>query len=109
MHPMDVYPLMINCNGFHVGGASWSRHREEFPGSTMTGFLRSQFQRFLRKEEFLNRFFYSEFDAAVLEERKARRRQSGLKDPKEEPIDDMTLDLENRQYSFYLCPRGGEA
>lgn len=49
----------------------------------------------LRKEEFLNRFFYSEFDLVVLEEQKARCEQSrrghrelstsGLRDPKEEP------------------------
>ena len=64
---MDVYPLMINCNGFYVGGASWFRHREKFLGSSMTGFLRSRFRHFLRREEFLNRFFYSEFDSAILE------------------------------------------
>ena len=69
---MDVYPLMIDCDGFHDGGASWSRHRETFPGSSMTGVLRSRFRRMLRKEEFLNRFFYLEFDPAILEERKAR-------------------------------------
>ena len=28
--PMDVYPLMIDCNGFHIGGASWFCHREKF-------------------------------------------------------------------------------
>jgi hypothetical protein len=39
--PMDVYPLMIDCDGFHVRGASWSCHHEKFPGSSMTGFLRS--------------------------------------------------------------------
>ena len=73
---MDIYPLMINCNGFHVGGASWSRHRERFLGSSMTGFLRSRFQCFLRKEEFFCRFFYSEFDASILEDQKTRREQS---------------------------------
>jgi hypothetical protein len=41
VQPMDVYPLMIDYDGFHVGGASWSRHHEKFPGSSMTGFLRS--------------------------------------------------------------------
>jgi hypothetical protein len=56
--PMDVYPLMIDCDGFHVGGASWSRHHKKFLGSSMTGFLRSRFHRFLRKEEFLNRFLF---------------------------------------------------
>lgn len=60
----------------------------------------------LRKEEVLNRFFYLDFDPAVLEERKACREQSrqdrrkpslsSLRDPKEEPIEEMTLDLENR-------------
>ena len=69
---MDIYLLMIDCNGFHVGGASWSRHREKFLGSSMTGFLRSRFRCFLRKE-FLNKFFYSEFDPTVLEEQKAHR------------------------------------
>ena len=69
--PIDVYPLMINCNSFY-GGTSWSRHHEKFLGSSMTGFLRSRFHRMLRKEEFLNRFFYSEFDLAILEERKAQ-------------------------------------
>jgi hypothetical protein len=38
--PMDVYPLMIDCDGFHVGGSCWSRHHENFSGSSMTGFLR---------------------------------------------------------------------
>jgi hypothetical protein len=71
----------------------------------------------LRKEEFLNRFFYSKFDPTVLEERKARRERikrdhgdpstSSLKDPKEEPAKEMTLDLENRRYNFYLRPIGG--
>ena len=70
--PMDICPLMINCNGFHVGGA-WSRHHDKFPGSSMTGFLRSRFQRFLRKEGILNRFFYVEFDPVVLEEQKVHR------------------------------------
>jgi hypothetical protein len=74
--PMDVYPLMINCNGFYVGGASWFRHHEKFLSSSMTGFLRSRFRCFLRKEESLSRFFYSEFDSAVLRERRARREQS---------------------------------
>ena len=37
--PLDTYPLMINYNGFYVGGASWFRHREKFPRSSMTGFL----------------------------------------------------------------------
>jgi hypothetical protein len=32
---------------------------------------------------------------------------SGLKNPKEEPIEEMTLDLENRRYSFYLRARHG--
>jgi hypothetical protein len=68
---MEVYPLMINCNGFYVGGASWSHHHEKFLGSSMTGFLKSRFRRLLRKEEFLNRFFYLEFDLAILEGRKA--------------------------------------
>lgn len=97
---MDIYPLMINCNGFYVGGSSWSRHREKFPGSSMIGFLRLCFRCMLRKEEFLNSFFYSKFDPVVLEERK---------DPKEEPTEEMTLDLENRRYKFYLRPAGGEA
>jgi hypothetical protein len=39
--PMDVYPLMIDCNSFYVGGASWFRHHEKFPGSSMTGCLLS--------------------------------------------------------------------
>ena len=115
---MDVYPLMINCNGFYVGGASWFHHREKFSGSSMTGFLRSRFRHFLRREEFLNRFFYSEFDSAVLGGRRARREQSKqergepstsrLRDPKEEPVEEMTLDLENRRYNFYLRPFAGE-
>jgi len=41
--PMDIYPLMIDCNGFHVGGTSWSHHRDKFLASIMTGFLRSCF------------------------------------------------------------------
>ena len=71
----------------------------------MTGFLRSRFRRFLRKEEFLCRFFYSEFDAPILEDQKAHseqfecdRRQSSassLKDPKEEPTEEMAIDSEN--------------
>ena len=82
----------------------------------MTGFLRPHFRCFLRKEEFLNRFFYSKFDPTVLEGRKAHRERSerdrrvpstsGLKDPKEEPGEEMMLDLENCRYSFYLCPIG---
>jgi hypothetical protein len=32
----------------------------------------------------------------------------GLKDPKEEPAKEMTLDLENRRYSFYLRPQWSE-
>ena len=107
---MDIYPLMINCNGFYAGGVSWSRHHEKFLGSSMTCFLRSRFQRMLRKEEFLNRFFYSEFDLAILEERKAHREQSrqdrgepsasSLRDPKEESTEEMALDLENHRYNF---------
>ena len=84
----------------------------------MIGFLRSRYRRFLRKEEFLNKFFYSEFDLAVLEERRTHHDQykqergvssmPGLKDPKEEPVEEMALDLENRRYSFYLRPHVGE-
>lgn len=83
----------------------------------MTGFLRSQFRRYLRKEEFLNKFFNSDFDLSILEERKSHYKgsksvdgwpsTSGLKDPKEEPVEDMILDLENHRYSFYLRPRRG--
>ena len=118
VQPMDIYPLMINCNDFNVGGASLSRHHEKFLGSSMTGFMRSRFWRFLSKEEFLNRFFYSEFDPTILEEQKIHHDQSkqdlggsmtfGLKDPKEEPVVEMTLDLESRRYRFYLRPVGGE-
>ena len=113
---MDIYPLMICCNGFYVGGASWSRHHERFPGSSMTEFLRSRFRRMLRKEEFLNRFFYSEFDPAILEERKAHRERtrrghgepstSALKDPKEESTEEMTLDLETFDTTFIFVSRG---
>ena len=71
--PMEVYPLMIDCNGFYVGGASWSCHCEKFSGSSMIGFLRSRFRRMPRKEGVLNRFFYLEFDLAILEEQKAHR------------------------------------
>ena len=81
----------------------------------MIGFLRSRFRRFLRKEEFLCRFFYSEFDVSILEDRKIHREQSerdhgqssssNLKDPKEEPAEEMAIDLENHRYSFYLRPR----
>ena len=84
----------------------------------MIGFLRSRYRRFLRKEEFLNKFFYSELDSAVLEERKTHRDQykrergvpstPGLKDPKEEPVKEMVFDLENRRYSFYLRPQWGK-
>ena len=73
----------------------------------------------LRKEEVLNRFFYSYFDSVVLEGRRAHHEQSrwdhrepsssGLRDPKEEPAKEMTLDLENRRYNFYLSPIGGGA
>ena len=85
----------------------------------MIGFLRLCFQCFLRKEEFLNRFFYLEFDPAILEERKAHRGQSerdrrepstsGLKDPLEESSNEMTLDLKNRRYNFYPRPTGGRS
>ena len=112
---MDIYPLMINCNGFHVGGASWSLHRERFLGSSMSGFFRSRFQRFLKKDEFLCRFFYSEFDASILEDRKTHHEQSerdcgqssasNLKDPKGEPAKEMSIDLENHRYGFHLRPR----
>jgi hypothetical protein len=84
----------------------------------MTGFWRSCFRRFLRKHEFLYRFFYSEFDLIVLEKQKAERERSkwdcgepltsGLKDPKEEPVEEMMSDFENRQYNFYLHPLGAE-
>jgi hypothetical protein len=63
-------------------------------------------------------FFYSEFDLTVLEERKAQRGwsewdheeplTSSLKDPKEEPGKEMTLDLENWRYNFYLRSTRGE-
>ena len=43
VQPMEIYPLMIDCNGFYVGGASWSHHHEKFLGSSMTRFLRSRF------------------------------------------------------------------
>ena len=33
---------------------------------------------------------------------------SGLKEPKEELVEEVTLDLENRRYSFYLRPHVGE-
>ena len=65
-HPMDIYPLMINCNGFHVGGTSWSHHCEKFPGSSMTGFSWSCFRCFLSKQ--VPMVFYMEFDATILEE-----------------------------------------
>ena len=71
----------------------------------MTGFLRSRFRRFLRKEEFLCRFLYSEFNASILEDRKTHHEQSerdcgqssasNLKDPKGEPAKEMSIDLEN--------------
>jgi hypothetical protein len=83
----------------------------------MTGFLRPCFHRKLRKEEVLNRFFDSDFDPNILEEQRGRHEQShgdrgepslsGLRDPNEDPIEDMTLDLENRRYNFYLRPAWG--
>jgi hypothetical protein len=81
----------------------------------MIRFLRSRFRRFLRKEEALKKF-YSGLDSTKRkshrEEVKRERGESslaGLKDPKEEPADEMVLDLENRKYSFYLCPGGDGA
>jgi hypothetical protein len=84
----------------------------------MTGFLRLSFWHFLRKEEFLNRFFYLEFDASILDDRKAHHQRSecdrgqpsasSLNYPKEEPAKELTIDLENRRYSFYLRPRWDE-
>jgi hypothetical protein len=83
----------------------------------MIKFFRSRFRRFLRKEEVLKKF-YSDFDSTILEDRKSRRDEvkrecgesssAGLKDPKEEPANEMVLDLVNRKYSFYLRPIGGE-
>ena len=82
----------------------------------MTGFLMSRFCRMFRKGEVLNRFFYSDFDPAILEERRACRERSrrdhgepsssGPRDPKEEPVEEMTRDLENWRYNFYLHPTG---
>jgi len=113
---MDVYPLMIRCGDFCVGGALWFRHREKFPTSSMAGFLRSRFCLMLRKEAALNRFFHSDFDPAVFYDQRARREQSrrnrgvasssGLKDPREEPAEEMTLDLENRRYNFFFTLLG---
>lgn len=116
--PLDVYPLMIDCNGFFVGGALWSRHRERFPRASMIDYLLSRWRQYVKKELFLNRFFYSEFDSRILEERKSQREQSRwergessssmLREPKEEPAEDCPLDLGDRKYTFYLRPRGGE-
>ena len=104
--PMDIYPLMINCDGSYIGGASWFHHHEKFAGSSMTRILRSCFRRFLRREEYFNRFFYSEIDVAMLEEQKIHHGESkreleepsmsGLKDSKEELAEEVSLDLENR-------------
>ena len=33
---------------------------------------------------------------------------SGLKEPKEELVEEMPLDLENRRYSFYVQPYVGK-
>jgi hypothetical protein len=73
--PLDIYLLMIDCNRFFVGGALWSRLHERFPRSSMTGYLLSQWRRYVKKEDLLNRFFYSEFDPAILEGRRAQREQ----------------------------------
>ena len=80
----------------------------------MTSFLMSRFCCMLRKEGVLNRFFYMEFDPAILEARKAHREQLwqdcgepstfGLRDPKEELVEETTLDLENHRYNFNLRP-----
>ena len=69
-----------------------------------------------RKEAALNSFFHSDFDPAVLDDQRARREQSrrnrgeasssGLKDPKDEPAEEMTLDLENRRYNFFFTLLG---
>lgn len=89
-HTVEVYPLMIRCNDFCVSGASWYRHRQRFPGSSMTGFLRLHFHRMCERGEDMKEFF-AKFDNSVLPVRRechkeARRmRVEHLKDPKEEP------------------------
>lgn len=115
--PLDVYPLMIDCNGFFVSGALWSSHHERHPESSMTGYLKYRFRQYLKRERSLNRYstgFDSEAQAwrkafrAGIRQEQGESSASGLKDPKEEPDDDATIDLENRKYSFYLRPFGGD-
>lgn len=57
MHTVEVYPLMIRCNDFCVSGASWYRHRQPSPGSSMTGFLGSRFRRMCEKGKNMKEFF----------------------------------------------------
>jgi hypothetical protein len=83
----------------------------------MTGYLKYRFRFYQRRERFLSRFFRSVLDPAAPTRQKAFRAEfrrereeassSSLKDPKEEPAEDVVVDLENRKYSFYLRPLGG--
>lgn len=111
---LDVYPLMIRCGDFFVGGDLWHRYRQKFRWSRMIDFLDLPSRhRYCRVKKIKN--FYSAFDSLVLETRRKRREEARcsrgepLVYPKEEPVDDVEFDLENRHYDYIFRPSEGES
>ena len=104
---------MIRCGDFFVGGASWVRYHQKVQNTRLSDFLRMRYWRMRRKEEYLLQFFAS-LDLTILANRRCLRRQLrrargephasssvGLREAKEEPVDEEPIDYENRRYNFY--------
>lgn len=115
-HPVEVYPLMIRCGDFFVNGASWRCHRQKFPRSRLLTFILMCYDRMREKERIVKEFF-STSDSSILAKRQRLRRwlhrahrelSSGLGEVKEEPFEEVPVDVDNRRYNFYYHPTDGD-
>jgi hypothetical protein len=112
VHPAEVYPLMIRCGDFFVGGASWRRHQQKFTNSQLSSFILMRYDRVREKERVLKEFFFYFRHIGPCKTPKASAMSCcacgepilGPDEIKEEPAEEPPLDMENRRYNFYYRP-----
>lgn len=66
MHLETIWPLIIRCGDFFVGGSSWFRHQQKFPQAKLMDFLGNCIERVRAGDVEVQRYFAS-FDKTILE------------------------------------------
>lgn len=58
MHLETIWPLIIRCGDFFVGGSSWFRHQQKFPQAKLMDFLGNCIERVRAGDVEVQRFLH---------------------------------------------------